>query len=189
MNTDKIVIGLTGMPGSGKSLVVVETAQELGYGVVVMGDVIREETQKRGLSLNPKNVGNVMLELRAAHGNNVIAEKCIPKIEQKENPNVIVEGIRSLHEADVFKAYFAKFTLMSVHSSPETRFKRLFARGRSDDPNNLELFHERDMRELGVGIGNAIAMAQAVIINEGSKDTAKTKVKETLREVEKRWTK
>ncbi len=189
MNTDKIVIGLTGMPGSGKSLVVVETAHESGYGVVVMGDVIREETQKRGLELNPKNVGKVMLELRAAHGDNVIAEKCIPKIEQNESAKVIVEGIRSLHEADVFKRHFAKFTLMSVHSSPETRFKRLFNRGRSDDPNNLELFHERDMRELGVGIGNAIALAQFMIINEECKDAAKTRVKETLKEVEEKWTK
>ena len=43
MSADKIVIGLAGMPGSGKSLVV-ETAHELGYAIVVMGDVIREET-------------------------------------------------------------------------------------------------------------------------------------------------
>jgi dephospho-CoA kinase len=177
------------MPGSGKSLVVVETAQELGYDIVVMGDVIREETQKRGLELNPKNVGQVMLELRAEHGDNVIAKKCSSKIEQKENAKVIVEGIRSLHEVDVFKAHFAKFTLMSVHSSPETRFKRLFSRGRSDDPNNWELFHERDMRELGVGIGNAIAMAQFLIINEESKEAAKIKVKETLKEVEEKWSK
>lgn len=189
MNADKIVIGLTGMPGSGKSLVVVETAQQEGYAVVVMGDVIREETLKRGLALTPKNVGKVMLELRAEGGDNVIAEKCIPKIKQTENPKVIVEGIRSLHEADVFKAHFAKFTLMAVHSSPETRFKRLYNRGRSDDPNNWELFYERDMRELGVGIGNAIAMAQFIIINEGSTDTVKAKVKETLRRLEEKWTK
>ena len=63
MNADKLVVGLAGMPGSGKSLVV-ETAQQEGYAVVVMGDVIREETQKRGLKLNPKNMGKVMLELR-----------------------------------------------------------------------------------------------------------------------------
>ena len=56
MNADKIVVGLAGMPGSGKSLVV-ETARELGYAIVVMGDVIREETAKRGLELTPQNVG------------------------------------------------------------------------------------------------------------------------------------
>ena len=63
MNTDKIVVGLAGMPGSGKSIVV-ETARAEGYAVVVMGDVIREETQKRGLKPTPNNIGKVMLELR-----------------------------------------------------------------------------------------------------------------------------
>jgi dephospho-CoA kinase len=154
-----------------------------------MGDIIREETAKRGLELNPKNVGAVMLELRAKHGNNVIAEKCIPKIEQKESQIVVVEGIRSLHEVEVFRAHFAKFTLMSIHSSPETRFKRLFNRGRSDDPKNWKVFHERDMRELGVGIGNAIATAQIMIINEDTQEAVKAEVKEALKEVKKKWTK
>ncbi len=189
MNADKIVIGLTGMPGSGKSLVVVDTAQQEGYSVVVMGDVVREETLKRGLELTPKNVGRVMLELRAEGGDYVIAEKCIPKIEPARSAKVIVEGIRSLHEANIFKEHFARFILVAVHSSPETRFKRLYSRGRSDDPKNWVLFHERDMRELGVGIGNAIAMAEYMIINEESVDAAKTKVKETLKGVEEKWTK
>ncbi len=80
MYADKIVVGLAGMPGSGKSLVV-DTARELGYAIVVMGDVIREETAKRGLELTPQNVGKVMLQLRADGGNTVVAQKCIPKIE------------------------------------------------------------------------------------------------------------
>jgi dephospho-CoA kinase len=53
VNADKLVVGLAGMPGSGKSLVV-NTARELGYDIVVMGDVIRQETLKRGLDLNPR---------------------------------------------------------------------------------------------------------------------------------------
>lgn len=189
MNADKTVVGLTGMPGAGKSLVLVETAHQLGYDVVVMGDVIREETAKRGLELNPKNVGDVMLELRAKHGNNVIAEKCIEKIEQKKSSLVVVEGIRSLHEVEVFRNHFPKFTLMAIHASPETRFKRLSNRGRSDDPKTWEVFHERDMRELSVGIGSAIAMAQFMIINESSQEVAKAKVKEALKEIEAKWTK
>ena len=40
MNAEKLVVGLAGMPGSGKSLVA-ETAMKMGFGIVVMGDVIR----------------------------------------------------------------------------------------------------------------------------------------------------
>ena len=51
MNADKLVIGLAGMPGSGKSLVV-DTARELGYDVVVMGDVVRQETAQAWLGVD-----------------------------------------------------------------------------------------------------------------------------------------
>ena len=188
MNTDKIVIGLVGMPGAGKSLVV-ETAQQEGYAVVVMGDVIREETQKRKLELNPKNTGKVMLELRKTGGNSVIAEKCIPKILQQESSKIIIDGLRSPHEVDAFKAHFAKFSLMAVHASQETRFNRLYRRRRSDDPTDWAVFHERDARELSVGLGNAIAMAEYLIINEDERERTRTKVREALRRIEKRWMK
>ncbi|MDH7478211.1 MAG: AAA family ATPase [Candidatus Bathyarchaeota archaeon] len=176
------------MPGSGKSLVV-ETAHELGYAVVVMGDVVRKEAANRGLELNPENLGKIMLELRRKEGENVIAKRCIPKIENTKLSKVIVDGIRSLNEVEEFKKHFPKFTLIAIHSSPETRFKRLYHRQRSDDPKNWEIFHERDMRELSVGLGEAIAMAEYLIVNEENLDVVKGKVRAVLRKVEEKWMK
>lgn len=188
MYADKIVVGLAGMPGSGKSLVV-ETARELGYAIVVMGDVIREETVKRGLDLTPHNVGKVMLQLRADGGVTVVAQKCIPKIEAQASTKVLVDGLRSLYEVEAFKAHFAKFSLVAVHASPETRFNRLFSRRRSDDPSGWEVFRDRDMRELSVGVGNVIAMAEQMIVNDNSVEEIKPKVVETLRRIEEKWLK
>jgi len=188
MNADKLVVGLAGMPGSGKSLVV-ETAQLEGYAAVAMGDVVREETQKRGLDINPKNMGKVMLELREKGGKRIIAERCIPRIEQKESGKVIVDGLRSLDEAEAFKAKFPKFSLVAIYASPETRFSRLYRRRRNDDPDEWEVFRERDMRELSVGLGNAMAMAEYFIINENNKEETKAKVRETLHKVEEKWKK
>jgi dephospho-CoA kinase len=188
MKANKLVIGLVGMPGSGKSIVV-ETAQQQGYDVDVMGDVVREETRKRGLELNPKNIGAVMLDLRKAGGAGVIAEKCASRIEQTKRSKVIVDGLRSLAEADVFKAHFHGFSLIAVHASPETRFNRLNRRKRSDDPDEWEVFRERDLRELSVGLGNAIAMAQHMVINEDDKEEIKANVANALAQVEEKWQK
>lgn len=188
MDTHKLVIGLVGMPGSGKS-VVVESAQARGYDVVVMGDIIRQETRKRGLELNPQNIGAVMLDIRKTNGAGVIAEKSIPSIEQAQSDKVIVDGLRSLDEAEVFKTYFPRFGLVAVYASPQTRFSRLNRRHRSDDPKDWAVFHERDMRELSVGLGNAMAMAEHVIINEDDKKDTKVRVEETLTKVEERWQK
>jgi len=186
VDTDKLVIGLAGMPGSGKS-VVVDMAREMGYDIVVMGDVIRQETLKRGLELTPQNVGKVMLDLRQESGNFVIAQKCIPKIEEQASYKVLVDGLRSLFESDIFKEHFAKFSLVAVHASPQIRFSRLSNRGRSDDPAEWIVFQERDMRELGVGLGNVIAMAEQVIVNDNSFEYVKAKAKASLERIEKKW--
>jgi len=186
MSTEKLVVGLAGMPGAGKS-VVVNVAVKKGYGVVVMGDVVREEAAKRRLEPTPENLGKIMLELREKEGNNVIAKRCVSKIEKAKEQKVIVDGVRSLSEVEEFKKHFPKFTLIAVHASPETRFKRLYHRGRSDDPKNFEVFHERDMRELSVGLGKAIAMAEHIIINEEKLETVKEKIREVLEKVERKW--
>jgi len=188
MTVDKFVVGLAGMPGTGKS-VVVAVAKGSGYGVVVMGDAVREEAERRGLMPNPENLGRIMLELRQKEGNNVIARRCIPKIEKTKEQKVVVDGIRSLAEVEEFKKHFPKFTLIAIHSSPETRFKRLYHRQRSDDPDDWEIFHNRDMRELSVGLGEAIATAEYLIVNEEKLEVVKEKVKEVLGKVEKKWTK
>jgi len=188
VDVDKLVVGLSGMPGSGKSLVA-DVARELGYDIVMMGDVIREQTRLRGLEPTPENIGKVMLELRAEGGNYVIALKCIPKIKDQTSNRVLVDGLRSLFETDIFKDNFATFTLVAVHAPEQIRFERLRGRGRSDDPLNYAVFHERDLRELGVGLGNAIAMAEKIIINDNSIEAFKAQVKKDLTRIEEKWLK
>lgn len=186
MTVDKLVVAVAGMPGSGKSLVV-GTAVENGYGAVLMGNVVREEARKRGIEPNAENVGKIMLELRQMEGKAVIARRCVPSIVSATSQKVIVDGIRSLDEVEEFKRHFPKLSLMAVHASPETRFTRLFHRRRSDDAADWEVFHERDKRELSVGLGNAIAMAEQVVVNEESTVVVKRRIRETLEKVEKKW--
>ncbi len=186
MKANKLVVGVAGMPGSGKSLIVTAARSE-GYAVIVMGDIVREETKAQGLELNPKNIGKVMLELRKNGGASAIAERCIPKMKRKRNRKIIVDGIRSLSEVETFKSHFSHFSLIAVHSSPETRFNRLYRRHRSDDPNGWKLFLERDIRELNVGLGNAISMAEHLIINESNRNAIKAKARRIFWRIERKW--
>jgi dephospho-CoA kinase len=188
MKTEKLVVGLAGMPGAGKS-VAVEIAKEKGYAVITMGDVVREETERRGLEPNPNNIGKVMLDLRRMEGRSAIAKRCVPKIGQTKKQKIIVDGIRSPDEVEEFKKHYRKFSLIAVQASPETRFKRLCRRRRSDDPRGWKIFHERDRRELGVGLGNAIALAEYTVLNESSREAAKKRIREILGKVEEKWMK
>jgi dephospho-CoA kinase len=188
MADQKLVLGAAGMPGSGKSLIV-RAAQENGYDTVVMGDVVRREAEKKNLQPNPENIGKIMLELREKEGKDVIAKRCVPLIEGAKKHKVVVDGIRSLEEVEEFKKRFPKFSLIAICSSPETRFQRLYRRRRSDDAEGWDVFHERDIRELGVGLGNVIAMAEYTVVNEEALEVVKNRVQHVLRKVEEKWKK
>lgn len=183
-----VAIGTAGMPGSGKATIKT-TAESMGYPVIIMGDEIREETKHRGLEPTPENIGKIMLQLREEEGPTAVAKRCLPKVESAKSNVVVVDGIRSLHEVDEFKKHFGGFVLIAVHSSPETRFQRLSKRKRSDDPKGWDVFLQRDMRELTLGQGNVIALADCMIVNEGTYEAFKVKVREVLEAIVQKWTK
>jgi dephospho-CoA kinase len=184
----KMVLGVAGMPGAGKAEVS-RVARQKGYDIVVMGDEIREETKRRGLEPTPENVGKIMLKIREEDGLAVVAKRCMPKIANSSTYVVLVDGVRSLQEVLKFEKNFPQFALLAVHSSPETRFGRLFRRRRSDDPKGWQTFIERDLRELSVGQGNVIAMADYMIVNEGTLEEFKTKIHDVLEAAIRKWMK
>ena len=75
------VIGVTGLPGSGKS-VVSRIAKKMDIPLVRMGDVIREEAKKRN-----QTTGEVAVELRKEYGEFVVAERCVKTIKNYFNTN------------------------------------------------------------------------------------------------------
>jgi len=170
------------MPGAGKG-VFRRTVQRLGYPVVTMGDEVREEVKRRNLKPTSENLGKTMLNLRETEGQAAIAKRCIPKLKNTPHRIVFIDGIRSIVEVDEFKKHFPNFILIAIHSSPKTRYWRLFRRKRSDDPTNWEIFLERDFRELGIGMGTVISVANYMIVNEGTIEQLKAKILQFMNKV------
>ena len=124
-----------------------------------------------------------MKQLRKEHGESAVADLCVKIIERSGSDRVVVDGIRSLSEVDAFRKK-AAVTLVAVHASQERRFALLQERGRNDDPISMEMFLRRDARELEVGIGNAIALADEVVSNEHS---TPGKLAAQMAEIAERW--
>lgn len=164
------VIGVVGLPGSGKSEAAT-VARERGVPVVTMGDVIREECRDRGLDPADHH-GDVAKALREEGGPGAIAERSLPVIEAAldDSDTVVVEGIRSDTEVERFEAAFGEsFSLIAIDAPFETRAERITARGR-DTPaeEGGEGLEARDERERGFGMDAAIERADVVIENTGS---------------------
>ena len=92
---------------------------------------------------------------------------------------------KGLMELEIFKRELPGGTiLLAIHSSPKARFERLRARGRFDAPKDWREFHERDERELGWGLGSLIAMADHLIVNEGTLEEFKSRCSQCLSSLE-----
>lgn len=172
-----VVIGVSGMPGAGKG-VVSRVAESMGFQVIRMGDVIRDEARKRG-----EDPGVTAVRLREEYGEYVVAEKCVERIQKAKSERFLIEGIRSPHEVEIFRAKFPGFRVISVFSTRKTRFRRLKKRRREDDSSSYSEFIERDERELGFGIGNVIATSDYIIVNEGPIWKIKNQAKKILRKL------
>ncbi len=162
------VIIVTGMPGSGKSEAARLLNEEYGIPIVVMGDVVRDVIRERGLEPTPELTRETMLRLREEDGPGAIAMRCLDKLRDCGSDVVVIEGCRSLAEVEVFEREARTITIVCIHSSPTTRFTRLKLRGRSDAPLDYQSFRRRDLTELSVGIGGVIALADFMIVNEGT---------------------
>ena len=176
------VMGISGLPGSGKSLVS-EIAIKRGAVIVSMGDIIREEAKKRGESTK-----ETAQKLREEFGQYIVSELTIKKVKklQEEDPEskIIVEGIRSPHEVDMFKEKFEDFIILSIFANPSLRFERLKLIMREDDSTDYAEFKNRDQMELDFGIGDVISLSDKIIINESDLESYINKINEFLDKIE-----
>src|SRR3989304_3112335 len=146
------VICLTGMPGCGKEEFV-RVAQEQGLPIVRMGDVVREEAQRRGIKVSDETVGGMAHEDRVRHGFGIWAERTVPRIKDQ---TTAVDGIRGREELEVFRRAFG------------------------DDAVSWEEFLRRDERELGWGLAEVIATADHMIINDGDLEAFRARCRAVL---------
>ncbi len=159
------LVGITGMPGAGKTTVSGFISSR-GIPVLSMGDVIREKTVALGYKINRESQKVIVKKLREMYGEDAVAKLTFEKAKQLGVPVVVIDGIRSLAEVKYFKERVEEVMILGIHASPARRFKLLKERGRPDDPRTFNEFVERDMLELGLGIGSVIALSDVMIVNE-----------------------
>ena len=159
----KLVVCLTGMPGAGKSTIVLKL-KEGGYETFSLGDGVRSEAKRQNLEPTGENLGKLILDLRERNGPGAIAELLKESIQNSTHEIIIIDGVRSIHEINVLKET-GNVKLLAVNAFPDTRFNFLCERKRSDDPLTREKFQERDNREIGVGLEQIIGLADVSIEN------------------------
>ena len=174
---------LTGMPGSGKSEAV-KVAEEMGIPVHHMGSLVREMVKAKGFEVNRANMQAVADGERRKLGADIWAKRTVRLLAAA--PMVVIDGTRSLQEVAFFRRELGpNLTVVCVHASPRTRWERISRRAREDDPETFEDLRERDQNELRWGLGEVIATADVMLVNEEGKGTLRAHMRRLLLEAER----
>ena len=177
------VLGITGLPGSGKSEFA-SIAEEMGFTVVRMGDMVWNYVRSEGLPLSARVVGEIAKKRREREGADIWARETVKFIsslpERKEV--IVIDGLRSLEEVEYFRGHFPEFRIVGVHSSPSTRYRRIMARKRVDDVLDFTEFQAREQREIAWGIAVVFAYSDIMLVNEGGLEDFRMRARLVLRE-------
>ena len=179
------VIGIVGLPGSGKTEVAKVSAR-LDIPRVRMGDVVLAELKRLGRRVTERSVGMVAAELRQREGLAAIAKRCLPLIGDAGEGKraVVVDGIRGVAEVEEFRRAFGdRFFLVEVRAKDSIRYSRVSSRRRADDVKTLEKFREKDERELSWGLGEALSQADFTVVNEGTLEELRERAEELFTKI------
>lgn len=186
------IIFIVGMAGAGKSLVSDELARQ-GFGFVRFGQIVLDKIKEDGLEVNEANEKKIREGLRKEYGMAAMALLNISKFDELlEKSNVVGDGLYSWSEYKVLKEkYGESMHVIAVYASPEMRYERLENRAvENDEKQRFRSFtkkeaKDRDYAEIeNLEKGGPIAMADFTIINTGTVEDLKQRVKEILSAIE-----
>ncbi|MHA1222415.1 MAG: hypothetical protein ACTSP3_03960 [Candidatus Heimdallarchaeaceae archaeon] len=173
---------LVGFQLSGKSSHGHRLREEFNIPMIETGHAVYHEIKQRGLEVNHENTTAIIKELL---GNDPIAfTKKILNFEKKKyesSPILLLNGVKSPAEITYVRKCFGKnnVSIVGFHASQLTRFSRVTnqdrflvsgkLQGKTQEDQDLakwENFVSRDKREIGLGIGRALATANEILVTE-----------------------
>lgn len=185
------IVFIVGMAGAGKSIVSDELVAN-GFSFVRFGQLTLDKVKEQGLEPTEENEKRIREGLRKEHGMAAYALLNIPKFDELlKSSNVVGDGLYSWSEYKVLKEkYKEAMHVVAVYAPPELRYERLSQRKVENDPNmrfrpfTVEEGKARDRAEIeNVEKGGPIAMADFTIVNTGTIEELKERVKNILSQI------
>lgn len=139
-----MIIGLTGKNGAGKG-VTAEYLKRSGFISYSLSDMIRLEIQKSGQEITRERLIETGRRLRSEGGPSILADLIMERLDIDKN--YVVDSVRNPAEVKALKRR-KDFLLLCIDAEQKTRFDRIKARGRENDPTEFKEFVRLEEQEL-----------------------------------------
>ncbi len=187
-----MIIGLTGLPGSGKGTIA-NFLKEKGFVYLSLSEELREIARIKNIELTRENLQNLGTELKISRKNyGFLAELIINKIKAQEYKKTVVDGIRHPEEIEKLRT-LKNFFLISVDAPLEIRFQRLKGRSREGDPAEWSLFLKMEDKEKGVNnpesglqVDKCMELGDYKISNKATLEEFKIEIEKVFDEIDRK---
>lgn len=181
----KILLGLVGLAGAGKSTAVEIIQSEINVQSVYFGGIVLAEVERRGLPAEQQYEKQVREELREKNGMSAIAQLAVPSILEafKENHIVLVDGIYSWEEVDYLRGVGEfELKLIAIHADRQVREERVAKR--KVRPLDASGLWQRDINEVkALDKATPVALADYHAINNSGKSELREQLLQILKKV------
>ncbi len=164
----KIIIGLVGEMGSGKSTVMNYLADKHGASRHSFSFMLKHILEYLCLPITRDNLIDLFLVLAPRFGEGVLAKPMRRAVETDTSNLIVVESIRRPADIGELRS-LPNFHLIGLVADQRTRYDRIYARGeRSDDKISYEDFLKEHERKTEIYAADMAASADFVIENNGT---------------------
>ena len=185
-----MILGLTGPMASGKSTVVA-VLRKLGFELVTLSDMVREECRRQGLPEERENLMNTGQKLREAFGAGILGRRALEKIRETGGEKWVVDGIRNPAEVEALREA-EDFVLIANTAPEELIVERIFSRKRADDTLDKDSIRKKLRREMGEGepedgqqVGKCIDLADYIFHNTMPMETVEEEFMKLYNQINK----
>jgi len=186
--SNKKIIAVIGMAGSGKTETVEYLIKKYGWPKVYLGQATFDRLKKEGLAVNYKNERIVREKTRKEMGMGAYAKLALPKVAKllKTAKIVLIESLYSWDEYKIFKKkYGENFLAIAITTPSKIRLARLKTRLVRPIKSAAELT-KRDWTEIeGTDKGGPIAAADYTVINDGTQIELHQRIDKIIKNIKK----
>lgn len=170
MNNTKLIVGITGHYGAGRSTAAEFLQEAYGFENISLSSFLREGEEEHVAVDELQRRGD---ELRAHKGNNVLAGMALQRMGELSSDKYVIDGIKHPAEAKLLSTE-GDFYLLAIQASAETRWDRSQDklnrdRTRFDQINardNIETDQWGVLVEHGQRVADCLLVADAFIWND-----------------------
>ncbi|MBI2041112.1 MAG: AAA family ATPase [DPANN group archaeon] len=175
------VVGVVGMPGSGKSTVAEILKDRYGAMRIHTHDFIKNFLKGRGIREEPENVIMASLYVWLDYGEMPLIDWIQKQIISRKPKFVVLDSLRTMEEARYFRARYGKNFIIFATLSPQKK-RHAWLKKRTPKITELEL-KIRDREELRLGVGDLIANADYYIDTLGTVENGKKQLQAIMKQI------